>query len=110
MPPTIDRQSSRYLAYCADLRRRLREQAIPEHLQEGLVAYFAERRPTGDFLNACLENDLQDAILRYSGRDLSAVKRIVLFLINDCPAPAWGSPEKVEVWLTDPSVPAMVAE
>jgi hypothetical protein len=60
--------------YRAHLRRRLVQSNVPGPLHEGLIEYFAARRPTGSFLHACLENDLTQACLRASG-----INRVLLY-------------------------------
>ena len=87
----------------AHLRRRLIEADVPESLHYGLVEYFAARQPTGDFLRAVLENNLSEAAVRADIVNRFCLAEIVLFLYNDCPARAWGSPEKVAAWLADPT-------
>jgi hypothetical protein len=87
--------------YRAHLRRRLVEQDIPATLHEGLIEYFAARRPTGGFLQAVLENNLRQACIRADDVNRYELASIVLFLHNYVPSPAWGSHEAVEAWLTD---------
>lgn len=89
--------------YRAHLRRRLLESNVPGPLHTGLVEYFAARRPTGGFLRAVLENDLGQAAIRGDEINRWHVADIALFLYNYCPAPAWGSPAKVDAWLADPA-------
>jgi hypothetical protein len=97
------------LDYRAHLRRRLLESNVPGTLHTGLVEYFAARRPTGGFLRAVLENDLGQAAMRGDEINRWHVADIALFLFNYCPAPAWGSPAKVDAWLADPSpVPEII--
>jgi len=54
--------------YRAHLRQRLLESDVPLSLHAGLVEYFAERRPTGGFLQAVLENNLRQACARVRTR------------------------------------------
>lgn len=70
---------------------------VPEHLQEGLMAYMTQRRPVGGFLTACLENDLCGAVGRAA--DMKIIEPVVRWLWNEVPAPAWGSKEAVAAWL-----------
>jgi hypothetical protein len=88
--------------YRAHLRRRLEETSVPPGLHTGLVEYFAARRPTGSFLRAVLENDLQLACLRADDVNRWEIANIVLFLHSYVPSPAWGSTEAVAAWLADP--------
>jgi hypothetical protein len=89
--------------YRAHLRRRLVEAGVPTSLHDGLTEYFAARRPTGSFLRVVLENDLREACVRADDVNRWELTKIVLFLHNYCPSPAWGSPEAVAAWLADPA-------
>jgi hypothetical protein len=89
--------------YRTHLRQRLEDAEVPRGLHTGLVEYFAARRPTGSFLQACLENDFGQACLRADVENRFALYELALFLFSYVPAPAWGSPEKVAAWLADPS-------
>ena len=88
--------------YRAHLRRRLLEMDVPQPLHNGLVEYFAARRPTGSFLRAVLENDLRQACVRADDVNRWEIANIVLFLHSYVPSPAWGSPSAVQAWLADP--------
>lgn len=88
--------------YRAHLRQRLTESNVPTSLHSGLVEYFVARRPTGDFLRAALENDFSGACVRADDENCWHLVDLARFLFNYCPAPAWGSREKVAAWLADP--------
>jgi hypothetical protein len=88
---------------------RLIESGVPFHLQEGLVEYFAARRPVGGFLTAVLRNDLMDACLRAADEETAThLVHIIRFLVNYVPADAWGSQKAVDAWLA--AHPAPVQE
>lgn len=89
--------------YRAHLRRRLVQVNVPGPLHDGLIEYFAARRPTGSFLRACLENDLSQACQRADPINRVLLYTIARFLYSYCPSTAWGSPAAVEAWLADPS-------
>lgn len=72
---------------------------VPDHLIDGLVAYVAERRPTGDFLRAVLENDLMEAFGRADVDSALGMRHIATFLYNYVPKKCYGSPERVVAWL-----------
>jgi hypothetical protein len=76
---------------------------IPPLIFKALKAHVVDHQPVGHFVTAVLENDLKQAILRADPDSLAALKRIVLFCYNDIPSPAWGSPEKIQAWLSNPS-------
>lgn len=92
------------------LRHHLRETGVPENLHDGIVAYLTERRPTGSFLKAVLENDLAQAVLRADPVTIKRIRETVLFLHNYAPSPSWGSPHTVASWLADTSPPPELFE
>lgn len=94
--------------YRFTLRQRLADFNVPRTLHDGLVEYFAVRRPTGDFLRACLENDLTMAALRADPGNRFCLAEVVLFLYHGCPERAWGSPAKVAAWLAETTRPSEV--
>lgn len=96
--------------YRAHLRQRLLECHVPDTLHEGLVEYLAARRPTGSFLRAALENDFAQACMRADHPNRFFLRQLALFLFNECPAGAWGSPDAVAAWLADPAAVPEVFE
>lgn len=72
---------------------------VPEHIRPGIIDYVNEHRAQGDFLMALFRNDLQQTLMRADEINLLELRRIVQFVWMNVPAPAWGSPEKVEAWL-----------
>jgi hypothetical protein len=89
--------------YRIELRQQFMMANVPHALHEGLVEYFAVRRPTGSFLQAVLENNLVDAALRADPGNRMYLAEIVLGVYHNAPARAWGSPAKVAAWLSDPT-------
>lgn len=71
---------------------------VPDHLREGIIGHVLQGRPTGDFLTACLSNDLLDASCRADPVSLHNLPSVMRFLYNNCPGQCWGSPEKVAAW------------
>lgn len=53
----------------------------------------------GDFLCAVLENDLKGCMSFGDEDNLAALHPLVMYLYNEIPSFAWGSPKKVESWL-----------
>lgn len=73
---------------------------IPESTRDGLIRYIDERIPTGGFLRAVLENDLREAAVRADLENASALVFIALWLYYNAPRECWGSPQRVEAWLS----------
>lgn len=81
-----------------ELRRGFIACRVPEHLQEGLEAHCLHGRPTGQFLTACLGNDLLHAVSHGDDRSLAGLRGIVQVLYNYAPPGSWGTAEKVRAW------------
>lgn len=71
---------------------------IPDAILEGIRMWVDYGYTPGDFLQAVLRNDLQDACGRADDYNRWILFDIVSHLYNECPAPCWGSPEKVKAW------------
>lgn len=65
----------------------------------GLEAYRDHGRPTGGFLRAVLENDLNEAIFRAKDVNLPMLPHIVAWVHNRLATVAWGSKQKVDLWI-----------
>lgn len=73
---------------------------IPPRILESLGAYVNERRPTGDFLRAVLENNLTETLRRADEESYKCLFDIVSYIYNEVPAHCWGSAEKVRDWIS----------
>ena len=73
---------------------------LPEHLRGGMQRYIEHGIPPGGFLTAVLENDLAGAFGRADNTSLAALHDIVRWAHWVMPAGAWGSPAKVQAWIT----------
>ena len=71
---------------------------VPEHLREGLLRYLRDGILPGDFLTACLANDLMGAVMFADVESFAALHSIVAFLYNRALALSWGSPEAMTKW------------
>lgn len=72
---------------------------FPEHMKEGLLLYLNHRIGPGGFMRAVLSNDLTLALARADEVNQKKLKNIMEYIYNCCPAPSWGSYEKVDKWL-----------
>lgn len=63
---------------------------LPDHLKESIDAYVETGRPTGGFLQVCIDNDLRRAIALADDESLAALPAIVGYLYNEVPAGYWG--------------------
>ena len=73
---------------------------VPAHTLPGLRLYVEQHIEPGSFLRAVLENNLREAFGRADHINRYALFDIVAYCYNEIPSECWGSPEKVEEWLT----------
>jgi len=71
---------------------------IPDHIKTAIDAWVFEAQVPGNFTKAVLENDLHKAVMGADPTVLPHLKDIVLYVINEVPAPCWGSKEKMSFW------------
>lgn len=74
---------------------------IPEHMLESLIAYRDEGRPTGDFLEAVIANDLVGAAGRADSININLLPSYANWLYNEIPQSAWGSRQAYRSWIED---------
>ena len=79
-------------------RKALADSRVPPHLHGGLVSWVELGVPPGGFLKSVLENDLTKAVLRADDTSLFGLRPLLQFLINEAPAPCWGSLAAVAHW------------
>lgn len=72
---------------------------IPEHMHEGVIAYFRYGRPCGSFLQAVISNDLAEAVRRGDQANLRALASYIILFANCAPIGSWGSPDNYDGWL-----------
>lgn len=72
---------------------------VPARVIESLDAYVGERRPTGGFLQAVLENDLISAAAYADAENFRALGDIALYVFHNVPSVCRGSRERVRAWL-----------
>ena len=71
---------------------------LPLALQDGMQRYVEEGRLVGDFLTACLENDLSKAVNRADDKNSKLLPEIVRWMYWNLPQGCWGSQEAVASW------------
>lgn len=76
------------------------EELCPQHLKESLARYVEIKIECGGFLTAILENNLKEAIGRADHINIELIPHIVAYCYNSLPSTCWGSPEKVNSWLS----------
>lgn len=63
----------------------------PPTVVEAFIAYRDEGRPPGDFIRACLENNLMEAFKAADETNLEAMPHIVAWLYWEMPTTIWKS-------------------
>lgn len=81
------------------LTAHARREGVPDGLIVGLVRYVTHGYRPGHFLRAVLENNLMDAMARADFDSRLALHGICVFIYNDLPAKAHGSPARVDQWI-----------
>jgi hypothetical protein len=73
---------------------------VPEAVIENLKYYVGDRQMPSGFLYEVLTNDLKEACFRADYKNGKALVHIVGYIYNNLPSACWGSPQKVEAWLS----------
>lgn len=76
-----------------------RGRTLPDDLKASLDAYIEDGRPTGDFLQACINNDLNRAIGFADEISLNALPAVTGYLYNEAPSGCWGKPDSFKNWI-----------
>jgi len=84
----------------ANYRQALDRREVPEHLHDGLIRYLVAGILSPDsFLHAVLSNDLVGTVRKADAVSRAGLFHLLIFLVNDTPPDAWGSPDKVAEWV-----------
>lgn len=75
--------------------------SAPNSLGPCFRRYIEDKIPPGGFVLAVLCNDLKEACARADDINRRLLWEIVAWLYNEAPSDCWGSPERVEAWLSD---------
>lgn len=78
---------------------KFRGSVLPEDLKESIDAYVEHGRPTGGFLEACIDNNLSQAISRADEVSLQALPAVCGYLYNECQASSWGKAGSFKSWI-----------
>ena len=83
---------------------------VPQHLREGCRKYVEEGNRTGDFLWACLNNNLSMAVFKADPESLAGLKEICFWMHWDIPSECHGSEEHVAHWIERGGVEGIEAD
>ena len=73
---------------------------MSDSVKDSIDLYVKVGCQPGGFLIAVLSNDLREAFARADQENIAAMFEIVKYCWNEIPSECWGSPEKVNDWLT----------
>jgi len=71
---------------------------LDERLRGGMQRWIERAILPGDYLCACLRNDLRSAFDKVDDSGPEDVKRTIRWLYWNAPYLCWGSPERIAVW------------
>lgn len=77
---------------------RIRGKYIPERMMGGIERYVEHGIIPGEFLQAIICNDLQEAFRRADDENFENIAAFVGYFYNKVPASAWGSYEEMTQW------------
>jgi len=83
----------------AGWRVRMQTRGIPVSMQDAVIRYLVHGYRPGSFLEAVLSNDLLEAVKRCDPVNEAHLADYVKFLYHFAPAQAWGTPERVALWI-----------
>ena len=79
--------------------KKLNVSMLPEHMQPAVEGYYYNGQYPGSFLRAVLSNQLLQSFEAADEINEAHMKDWVMFLYNELPSSAWGSSEKVDLWI-----------
>ncbi len=68
------------------------------YMKKGIEAWVEHGIRPGSFLTAALENNFVWAALKADAQNSLLLREWALFIFNELPGDAWGSPEKLKLW------------
>lgn len=71
---------------------------IPVRIKLAIDTWVLTGAFPGNFTKSILENNLVKAINGADEESLAAIKDIVQYVVNDIPAPCWGSKDNMNSW------------
>lgn len=72
---------------------------LPGELKDSIDRYAEHGIPTGGFLQACIENDLREAVGRADFHNMHVLPAIVGYLVNEVPMACWGRKGIFREWI-----------
>jgi len=75
---------------------KMSECGIPPRMQGGIIRYYENGIPPGDFLTAVINNDLKEALGRADDENKHILFEYVLWFYNNAPMGSWGRANAME--------------
>ena len=81
-----------------ETKQAMADCGIPEYMRGGIVRYYENGLPPGDFLSAVIDNDLKEAIGRADGTNRNLLWNYIRWFYNWAPSGTWGFEGAVTKW------------
>ena len=81
-----------------DQKQAMFECGIPEYMHGGIIRFYENGIPPGDFLTAVLDNDLKEAAGRADSTNIECLKNYVMWFYNYAPGGTWGFAGATDKW------------
>ena len=76
-----------------------RDIALLADNRDALDRYVEHGLPVGDFMRACIDNNLSLAVAHADDTNLTQLPAIVGYLYNECPSRCWGKSGAHDAWV-----------
>jgi len=83
----------------AEKKAKMFEYGIPDYMHGGIIRFYENGIPPGDFLTAVIDNDLKEAVNRADSTNVDALKAYVMWFYNQAPGGSWGFAGATEKWV-----------
>lgn len=83
---------------------KMTEYGIPDYMQGGIVRYYENGIPPGDFLTAVINNNLKEAFGHADDVNVNCLKAYVMWFYNEAPSGSWGYAGAAKDWLSQKGV------
>ena len=78
---------------------KMSEYGIPNYMQGGIIRYYENGIPPGDFLSAVINNDFKEAVGRADDTNIHCLKAYVMWFYNQAPNGSWGFAGATTKWI-----------
>ena len=79
-------------------KQKMYEYGIPERMHDGIIRFYENGIPPGQFLTAIIENDLRTACGFADDENKSIIHKYVMWFYNQAPCDSWGFEGALDRW------------